>query len=89
MTLNWSPFGSMFSNTLQILREKQVLKVKCAKLVAFLLFWEGASARGGACGNIEILRISIRFQHALLPLRGCGESLGFAPAAGPLCDQFC
>ena len=28
---------------------------------------------------------ALKFSHALLPLRGCGESTGFASAAGPHC----
>ena len=33
--------------------------------------------------SLETADSALKFPHALLPLRGCGESTGFASAAGP------
>ena len=51
-----------------------------------LIILGGAGGMGGVPWNMQILHIVLFIQHALLPLRGCGEWAS-PTAAGPLVNS--
>ena len=69
------PFWSQFSQILQILHEKKCAQIEARKLMTFGGLLGGAGGSGEACLSLQILQSMVsRSNHALLPLRGCGES---------------
>ena len=69
------PFGSQFSQIWQILHEKKCAEIEARKLITFGGLLGGAGGSGEACLSLQILQSMVsRSSHALLPLRGCGES---------------
>ena len=69
------PFWTSFSQILQILHEKKRAEIEARKLMTFGRLLGGAGGSGEACLSLQILQSMVSgFNHALLPLRGCGES---------------
>ena len=69
--LCWGPFWQF----LQILHETERAEIEVRKLMIFGRLLGGAGGRGEACLSLQILQSMVSgFNHALLPLRGCGES---------------
>ena len=70
-----SPFWSQFSQILQILHEKKRAEIEARKWMTFGGLLGGAGGSGEACLSLQILQSMVSGpNHALLPLRGCGES---------------
>ena len=60
--------------------KKIVLKLRHEKWSIFGSNLEGPAEGGGVCLSLQILQSMVSgSNHALLPLRGCGESYGLRP----------
>ena len=64
-----------FLKFVQILQEKKRADIEARKLMIFGGLLGGAGGSGEACLSLQILPSMVSGpNHALLPLRGCGES---------------
>ena len=70
---NGVPLEVVFRIFCRFGRKKRVLKLRLQKRLLLGSNLQGPAAGGGVCGTCIYAETATQIQHALLPLRGCGE----------------